>query len=1103
MHRSGRWLPLGLVLILGLLMGLLGFSIWEKTPIPVERVVWSQQAQWIAPQVPTYRFYARHTFDLPTSVKAGWLRISADNDFTIYVNSRQIARENSVLNSPSGIGAGLRVPFQNINDSSRYGNKGSVCYLLGSSKDWKLTTYVDLTHNLRPGKNVIALEIQKGQTNPRVVIEGVVYPVANTTPVNLTTGETSWRISNLSETHHSLQWYDLDFPDTSWSEAKLLGFTKEATYSRLSKNLFDRNLEGNWITGIPSRKGEQWLRGAWQIPKTPIAHAYIRFAGEGQYSVLLNGHLVNRYRDEDGSKLHLMEVTKLLQPGNNFLAVSLASSLEAASGGSNLVSPNSSLDFLLDGWAETQKSEIVGVITTNNIWKTINQPVSGWVLGAGKSQSATLLSLPKEQEFQRNFEGDAYLLNYPNYLWHQSLWQLGGITFAVIYASLLSLWLGYKDSRWKNFATGAAILSPGTLFLIVIGLLKHRFAEAEVGLLFAQPQSNYLILLGFIAIVVSTLIFNIVKLNIKKLPLSFLWLLLGLVTCMSFSLAVRGNIFVVLSLAVVAAITAFIFGWLHRQKQLPILVLEDAFNTIQQKWAIWGEWAFIILIVGVGFGLRVYHLSFIDLDADENTSLDATRGILRIGVPIATSGIWYTRGPFYHYLLAFWLRLVGDSIVNARFLSVLWGTATLVLVYIFARQLTIKVWICLLVIAVLAIDPWEIWYSRFIRFYPVLQFMTILCFWSFLKGFIDREGRRYQFIFFIALTMSLLTQEVNLTLLPIFILGFLYFYRPFNLFHDWQIILGSIMMLIIFAFDLGFAVIKLLTPLPALSDATASYLRLHFSDTTGLLATYMIGPDRMRTIYSLLFIIGILYFIKLNQNSKIIFLFGSIYMNILLVTVLAYNLQERYIYGMYPIFILLSIYSGICMIESLGRIMQSLLHNFLPLKTIFVTCFVLVIICNLQPERVLSGYQEAINRKNTILFEYIRTHKKSGDVVLSTMPSFAPISIGKLDYFLFTPLKNENFDLAYWKDGKLIDRWGGGEIVNSVDKLNHILEKSNHVWIQIDDVRHNRVLPELRQYVQTLGKPIFETFGTRLRIWQPSDGLPNNIPNQGKDLGAY
>ncbi|MEH2027565.1 glycosyltransferase family 39 protein [Nostoc sp.] len=1099
MERSQRWLPLGLILALGLLLGSLMFSIWERIPTPVEHVDWSQQAQWIAPQTPTYRFYARHTFNLPDNATAGWLRISADNDFTLYVNGKQIARENNVTNSSRGLGAGLRLPFQDINDSNRYNTRTSLNYLLASSNDWKLTAYVDLTRYLRPGKNVVALEIQKGKTNPRVVVEGSVYPTDDPTPISLSTGETTWRVFNLSETRQSLQWFDRDFSDENWSEAKVLGSLRETTYSRLSKNLFDRRLQGNWIAGNQSSQGQVWLRGIWQIPTERISRAYIRFAGQGAYSLLLNGNLINNYITENGNQLHLLEVTKFLRPGNNTLAVSLISPLNTALTGINPLNPNSILNFFLDGWAEAETGKIIGVIATGNTWTSLNKPVSRWTEGAGEEKPVSLLALPKPENFQRNFEGNAYLLNYPNYLWRQSLWLIGGVVFAVIYASLLGLWLGYGNRWWENLVAGSAILSPSTLFLAAIGLLKHRFAEAEVGLLFAQSNSNYVILFGFTVIILLTLVFIRVKRKISKLPLSFIWFSLGLVACVSFSLAWGGNVFLVFSLAIVAAIIAYIFVWMRRRGQLPIPVLQDKFNALQQKSPIWGEWIFLILIVSVGFGLRVYNLGFIDLDADENTSLDATRGILRTGAPIPTSGIWYTRGAFYHYLLAVWLRVVGDSIINARLLSVLWGTATLVLVYLFAYKLTGKAWIALLVIAVLAVDPWQLWYSRFIRFYQLLQFLTILSFWSFFKGFIDKSGRHYQYIFFISLTLSLLSQEINLTIIPVFLIGFLYFYRPFSLVHDWQIILSSIITLIICFYNLVFSAIRLLTPLAALSDATASYLRLHFYDVTNLLANFFIGPDRIHTIYSLFFFAGFIYFIK-RKDRKMIFLFISIISNIFLISILTYNLAERYVYGVYPLFILLSIYSAISLINSFSNIMLSTLDRCLYLKEITLGLLLLLLVSNLQFTRVIDSYQEALLRRNSQVFDYIRVHRQSGDIVLSPLSS---VSLGKLDYYLFPVWEGENFDSVYWHDGRLIDRWGGGVIVNNLDQLNRILDKDKHLWINIDDVRNPRANFDLRQYIQILGKPVIDSFGNRLRLWQPEDGLPNRIPNKGKDLGAY
>ncbi len=1034
MNQSARWLSLGMLLTLGLLLGMLGFSMWEKIPTTVERVVWSPAAQWIAPQSPTYRFYTRHTLNLPNRAAAGWLRLSADNDFTLYVNGLVVARENSASNSSLGLSAGISIPSPDFNDSNPYQIQ-TANYLIASSHDWKLTTYVDLTAYLHPGKNVIGLEIQKGQTNPRVVVEGAVYPVASATPIKITSG-VNWRVSNLSETRQSLQWFDVDFSDENWSAAQVLGAVKEATYSRLSKNLFDRPLQGSWLTGNVSPKGEVWIQGLWQIPTTEIHRAYIRFAGRGEYYLLLNGTLVNQYKSDGGRQLNLftVEVTKLLLPGDNVLAVRLAQPLVTSSV-SNPYNPDGSVEFLLDGWAETKTGEIVGEIATNRHWTSLTKSIKDGDQGA---VGAVILGSPQPELFQRYFSRNAYLLNYPNYLYQQGLWQLGAIACTFIYALMVGYWLG-RQNFWDSLQAGAAILTPATLFLIGIGLLKHRYAEAEVGLLFAQPQSNSLIMIGFIGIAILTL------------------------------------------------------SPLRRWGDF------DGYSVLKKAGKSWGEWFLLVLIIGIGFGLRVYHLDGMDLETDENTSLDATRGILRVGAPITTSGVWYSRGPVYHYLLALWLRLFGDSIANARFLSAILGTATLILVYILARKITGRVWIALIALAILTIDPWELYYSQNIRFYQLWQFLAMLSVWSFIKGFIERGGRRYQCVFFIALTCTLLTQEIGLTLLPAFICGFLYFYRPFNLVQDWQIVLGSAMTITIFVFDLGFAAIRLLSPLPAIADSTASYLRLHFNDITKYSANFLISSDRMHVLYTLFFLIGFAYFIK-RQQGLLIFLFSIVFIKVILVTILCYDTAERYGYSVYPLFVLLAVYSTIAIAESIGKKYQQVLKGMLPMQAIASLFAVLLLFSNIEPVRTIAGYQEAINRHNTQIFAYISTHKQPEDVVISPLPSVAVTKLGHLDYFL---MGTGYFDATYWYDGRLIDRWAGGVVVNSIDQMNSILEKSHRVWIHLEDSRETRFNSQTWRYMESLGKPVIDTFCTRLRLWQPEDGIPIRLPNSGKDLGAY
>ncbi|NHC33433.1 glycosyltransferase family 39 protein [Scytonema millei] len=1092
MNRLNRWLSLGLVIILGFLLGISGFSVWDKSPAAADRVAWSAQTQWIAPQAPTYRFYARRSFFLNDVPEAAWLRLSADNDFILYVNGRAIARDRNILYHSLGLGSRFSEDFQRANDSVAYRSRGYDWIQLANAKDWKLTTYVDLTRHLQAGRNTIAIEVQKSRQNPRVVVEGAVYPLSTSPAIDLATGTTPWLVSNLNEAHNGLLWFDRDFPDESWSSARTIGSVREGTYNRLSPRLFDRFLEGNWITGIESSQGEVWLRSDWQIPQHQFSRAFIRFAGDGKYALLINGLLVNRYEADRNNDLHMYEVTNFLHPGNNTLAVHLTRPIHQL----GAAAPFNPLGFFLDGWAETKSHAVIAPIATNNTWKTLEQPVSGWYKGEGEGQAARVLGSPDVQKLERTFEGDAYLLNYPDYLWHFWLWQLAGVGCAVVSAwSLGRFWLDDRHSWWNSLGAGAELLLPGTLFLIGIGLLKHRYAEAERGLLFFQQQSDSLILLGFLVVVLLTLLWSWRE---RKLACLGLWLPMGLTAFVSLSLV--GSVGV--SPASMCLIL-FGFGAIALFILLPSRTRHDFIHrlaTAYQAYSpIWNQWLILGAIVAIGFIVRTYNLGFVDLDADENTSLDATRGILRTGAPQATSGIWYTRSPAYHYMLALWLRLFGDSVVNARFLSVLWGTATLVLVFILTRKITGKAWLALIVTAILAFDPSQVYFSRFIRFYQVVQCLSILSFWLFLKGFVERSGRAYQYGFFIALTLTILNQEVTVTLLPCFFVGFIFFYRPFRWADDWQIVVSSIVSMGIIAYDLVFFSIRCLTPWVALSDSTDAYLKVHFFSISGLANNFFVGPSRMHIIYSFFFFLGWIYFLK-RRDGKTLFLFNSVSINLILLTILIYQIATRYTYQIYPIFILLAVYSAACIAESLASKFEVFTRNSLPTRGIAIASIVLLLILNVEPNRVLASYQDALTRRNNEAFAYISSHRQPGDVVISTSPAAASTGLGGLDYFI---PGNIRFDVFYWNNGRVIDRWGGGKLISNLDQMSHVLENSKRVWLHVDNHTEGRFEPVFRDYIETLGQPIMETFGARVRLWKPEDGVFPHVPYQGGDLGAY
>ncbi len=1045
MNRFNRWFLILLTIILGLLLGNLFFSVFDNPASSIQPISWSHESRWIGVPKSSYQIYARHTFYLPDSTQHSWLRISADNDFTLYVNGKKIIRENSIFDNSLGFKNSLTDRNQGFNDSKHYEVKINRYSLMTANfKNWKMSTYVDLNSYLVSGKNVLGLEIQKSQENPRVVIEGYIYPTPESPPIVLTTGIASWKVSALPENRQELRWFETDFPDQNWAEAKIIASVQENTYSRLSRNIYDFPLQGSQITGNTSNLGEVWLRGIW-INDLDQYRSFLRFNSNNEYDLLLNGHLIN-HSNVNSKNLNMQEITNLLHKGNNYLAVRLTKPLEPEQ--QNNLDSSGIIKFFLDGWSESKEGKIVSVFSSNPSWESVSLPVLGWTEGTGVGKPVGVLGEP-DKNLKRVFLGNASLMNFPDYLLHNFLWSGLGVflTIMTIYGCGYLLRSKQKNSQLNVLVSGAVLLVPGTFFLIGVGLLKHRYAESETGLLFAQPQTNPLVLMGFVGIFLITLL------------------------CVRKNLTDKENI--------------------HSDQQA----------QLRQSFPIWSQWLLLGLIVGVGFILRLHNLGDADVTWDEGISMDATRGILRTGEPIATSGVWYSRSPFYHYMLALWLRIFGDTPLNARILNVAWGTSMLVLIYLFAKELTGKVWIALLITTVLALDPFLIWYSRFIRFYQVVQVMTLLSFWFFIKGFIDKVGKKYQYYFFISVTIMLLNQELNVTFIPCFLIGFLYFYRPFKLFKEIPMVLGGLMCFCIYTFNASVFVIKTLTPIVAQSSRTVPQIRLHLSDVSGFLSILFVGATRMSVIYALFFFLGFVYFLK-KRNGKLVFLCSSILINIGLLTILAFDITPRYLYSNYWLFITVTIYGAICIAESLGNRISQILPIKIPMRNIALGFTLIILFCNLEFGRVLSSYEDVIAVQNDEVFRYIKRNLQSGDIVISNYPPAALTNGVKLNYNL-SKITDIDFADLYLENGLVVNRGAGSIAINSLDQLPNILSNANRVWIHQEQFLEERLPNSFVNYFQTLGIVVMKPFGSSLRLWEPYNGIPQSLPNEGKDIGSY
>jgi mannosyltransferase len=149
-----------------------------------------------------------------------------------------------------------------------------------------------------------------------------------------------------------------------------------------------------------------------------------------------------------------------------------------------------------------------------------------------------------------------------------------------------------------------------------------------------------------------------------------------------------------------------------------------------------GVMAFLVLIILLTFLLRLYRLGYRSIWYDEGVSIHLAMKDLR-DLTLHTAGDIHP--PLYYYLLHFWILAAGPSEFSVAFLSLFFGILIIPLSYRLATYLYGK-GIGLLTAFLIAISPFNLWYSQEIRMYTLgasLGLITLYC----LLRLIGIEGR--------------------------------------------------------------------------------------------------------------------------------------------------------------------------------------------------------------------------------------------------------------------------------------------------------------------------------------------------------------------------
>jgi 4-amino-4-deoxy-L-arabinose transferase-like glycosyltransferase len=146
----------------------------------------------------------------------------------------------------------------------------------------------------------------------------------------------------------------------------------------------------------------------------------------------------------------------------------------------------------------------------------------------------------------------------------------------------------------------------------------------------------------------------------------------------------------------------------------------------------------IILIIVLGFLLRLHNLTSKSIWYDEAKSIQFAENPLWkiISKPNSTP-------PLYFIILKFWIDVFGDSEFAVRFPSIIFGSASLLLIYWIGKK-TFNELVGLYSAFILAISSFHIFYSQETRNFTLFLFLTLVSMFIFIK-ILKKEKVKYYF----------------------------------------------------------------------------------------------------------------------------------------------------------------------------------------------------------------------------------------------------------------------------------------------------------------------------------------------------------------------
>jgi hypothetical protein len=448
----------------------------------------------------------------------------------------------------------------------------------------------------------------------------------------------------------------------------------------------------------------------------------------------------------------------------------------------------------------------------------------------------------------------------------------------------------------------------------------------------------------------------------------------------------------------------------------------------------------IFILMLVGFYLRIYHLSNPSYWIDEGFTIMQERAIELHGYPLLNSGNIEIKDTLLPYILSLVAKISREGHFNFRLVSVIFGTASIYLIYILGKNLFNR-HVGIVSSFFITFSYWHIAWSRQIRSYSMLVFLTLT---TIIFVTIAEKRNKKVFLWWALLFIVLASFSKSsgiLLFIPFayYLVAKKYYKEAASLFVIFAVLAYFFRYLLINALDLSLV--------NYFSFYTVGYLWRYFGIllTLALAGFFLVFKEKVPLskihFFDLIFVV-----------TAIIFFSFFVYIN-----------QFRYLFFITPVLFVYSAYI-------IDYISQS---NW---KKIIV-CLFLVLLADFYMGKsfsylprefyALEYYTPQPNFK--LAYKKIKAEKKYGDLLISPYPYMDLIYNGKSDYYIpisYTGRAGDKIksDLEYYSGTKILAD------VKAIKKL----RSYGNIFLVFDEMANERASESLQKYLKENAQIIFE-----------------------------